>query len=130
MQVGNIFGGTLYLALCGLVDTAEIAESRRVGMYSYGSGCASEFFSGIVHPHSQIKQRMFQVGQALANRYHLNMQEYDRLLHLNAEWLFGIKNKTLDYSQFANIYERQFVGKGLLTLKAIGDNYHRKYEWS
>ncbi len=129
-RVGNIFGGTLYLALCSLIDQATISASKRVGLYSYGSGCSSEFYSGVVNPQSQEKLKSLRIEAALNQRYHLTMAEYDRLLKLNSEWLFGIKDRVMDCSQFAAIYDKQLKGKGFLTLKSIGSNYHRKYEWS
>ena len=130
VQVGNIFGGTLYLALCGLIDNALLNGPKRVGLYSYGSGCLSEFYSGIVMPQSQIKLAKMNIGKALSNRYRLSVDEYDYIMKLNSEWLFGIKGKTLDYTPFLAIYDQQIAGKGLLTLKAISNNYHREYEWS
>lgn len=129
-RVGNIFGGTLYLALCGLIDNATITTPKRVGLYSYGSGCSSEFYSGIVTPKSQAKLATLQIGNALAQRYPLTMKEYDHLLKFNTEWLFGIKDKIMDRSQFSGIYDKQLANKGFLTLKAINTNYHRQYEWS
>ncbi len=47
VQVGNIYSATVYLALCSLIDQADIDRPRRVGLFSYGSGCSSEFYSGI-----------------------------------------------------------------------------------
>lgn len=129
VKVGNVYSGTVYLALCSLIDHAEINSPKRIGLYSYGSGCSSEFYSGIVTPESKQKLGLMRIGEALANRYSLNMKEYDRLLDLNMEWLFGIKDKVVDRTNFATIYEKQLAGKGLLTLKEI-KNYHRKYEWS
>lgn len=129
-RVGNIFGGTLHLALCGLIDYADINIPKRVGLYSYGSGCSSEFYSGIVTPQSKAKLRSLKIEAALNQRYSLTMQEYDHLLKLNSKWRFGIKDAVIDRSEFAAIYDKQLAGKGLLTLKAIDGCYHRKYEWS
>jgi polyketide biosynthesis 3-hydroxy-3-methylglutaryl-CoA synthase-like enzyme PksG len=130
VQVGNIFGGTVYLALCGLIDNAKIDGPKRVGLYSYGSGCSSEFYSGVVTPQSQQKLRKMEIQKSLSNRYPLTMEEYDRIFDLNHEWLFGVKEKVLDRSGFASIYDKQLKGKGLLVLKDIDANYHRSYEWS
>lgn len=129
-RVGNIFGGTLYLALCSLIDHAAISTPKRVGLYSYGSGCSAEFYSGIINAQSQAKLKSLKIEAGLNQRYLLTMEEYDRLLQLNSEWLFGIKDRMMDCSQFAAIYDKQLKGKGFLTLKSIGSNYHRKYEWS
>ena len=70
-----------------------------------------------------------QIGQALANRYELSMAEYDPLLDLNLEWLFGIQDKVVDVEPYAAIYERQLQGQGLLVLQAV-ENFHRVYAWS
>src|SRR5262249_41007536 len=44
-QVGNAYTASLYLGLAGLLqrDAAALA-GERVGLFSYGSGCCSEFF--------------------------------------------------------------------------------------
>jgi polyketide biosynthesis 3-hydroxy-3-methylglutaryl-CoA synthase-like enzyme PksG len=67
-RVGNIMGGTLYMALAGVIDRAELGSERRVGCFSYGSGCCSEFFSGIVTQASQQRQRDFQITEHLDRR--------------------------------------------------------------
>jgi hydroxymethylglutaryl-CoA synthase (EC 2.3.3.10) len=128
-EVGNVYSASVYLALCGLIDHAEISGSKRVGLYSYGSGCSSEFYSGIVTSRSKEKLAKMQIGEKLKNRYELTMEEYDKLLDLNLEWMFGIKDKVVDISGFSEIYNNQIEGKGYLVLKEI-KNYHREYSWS
>ncbi len=130
VRVGNIFGGTLYLALCSLIDDVLISAPSRVGLYSYGSGCSSEFYSGIITPQSQTKLSLMGINNALEKRYHLSLNEYEHLLKLNNEWLFGVKDKNMDLSAFNDIYNKQLANKGFLILKGVGKNYHRQYEWS
>jgi polyketide biosynthesis 3-hydroxy-3-methylglutaryl-CoA synthase-like enzyme PksG len=129
-RVGNIFSGALYLALCGLIDHATLNSPKRVGLYSYGSGCASEFYSGIVTRQSQEKLRALQIEANLNQRYQLKLDEYNSLLEQNSELLFGVKDRTIDFSGFETIYNKQLKGKGLLTLMSIAKNYQRQYEWS
>ena len=129
-RVGNIFGGTLYLALCSLIDNAPINSAKRVGLYSYGSGCSSEFYSGVVTPASQAKMAQMKINTSLSQRYRLSWEEYEQLLKINSKWLFGIKDKVMDFSPFANIYQKQLDNRGLLTLSEVDKNYHRKYKWS
>ncbi len=129
MKVGNVYSGTVYLALCSLIDYAEINAPKRVGLYSYGSGCSAEFYSGIVTPLSKQKLATMNISHALSNRHALTMLEYDQLLDLNMQWLFGIKNKIVDRASFHSIYNKQLAGKGFLSLKEV-KNYHRQYEWS
>ena len=53
---------------------------QRVGCFSYGSGCCSEFFSGLITPEGQARQRSFQIGRQLDQRYQLSMAEYETRL--------------------------------------------------
>ncbi len=128
-EVGNVYSATVYLALAGIVANAEIDTDKRIGLFSYGSGCSSEFFSGIVTPDSKKKIQKMQIGERLASRYVLNMQEYDKILDINAEWGFGVQNKEADYSQLGSIYDNHFEGKNLLVIENI-QGFHRKYRWS
>lgn len=129
VEVGNIYSATLHLALCSLIDNAELEQPKRLGLFSYGSGCSSEFYSGVVTPAAKEKLALMQIRARLANRYQLSMGEYDRLLDLNDEWLFGIQDKAVEMDGFADIYERQFAGQGLLVLHKV-EGFHRIYQWS
>ena len=45
-RVGNIYTGSLYLSLISLlVNTENLQAGDNIGMYSYGSGAVSQFFS-------------------------------------------------------------------------------------
>ncbi|TFG05306.1 MAG: hydroxymethylglutaryl-CoA synthase family protein [Promethearchaeota archaeon] len=47
--VGNIYNGALYLALASLLEQyQEMIRGKKIGFYSFGSGCSSKFFTGIV----------------------------------------------------------------------------------
>ncbi|HEX6565743.1 MAG TPA: hydroxymethylglutaryl-CoA synthase [Chthoniobacterales bacterium] len=129
VEVGNIYSATLYLALCGLLDTAVLTSPKRVGLYSYGSGCCAEFFSGIIGPAASAKMKPMTLQSRLAERYELSMKEYDALLELNNEWTFGIKDRDSDTDSYHDIYQEVMKGRGLLVLTRIR-NYHREYDWS
>ncbi|MCB0209726.1 MAG: 3-hydroxy-3-methylglutaryl-ACP synthase, partial [Anaerolineae bacterium] len=108
---------------------ANIDRPKRVGLFSYGSGCSSEFYSGVVTPTAKEKLGRMGIAQRLAQRHELSMADYDRLLDLNDAWLFGIQDKTVEKDGYAGIYDRQFAGRGLLVLNKI-EGFHRVYEWS
>ena len=42
-RVGNIMGGTVFLSLASTIDYGQFDTPQRVGCFSYGSGCCSEF---------------------------------------------------------------------------------------
>lgn len=128
-QVGNAYSATVFIALAGLLDTMDFTLPGRIGLFSYGSGCSSEFFSGVADARSAERMRSMGTQARLAARGKLSIPDYDRILDLNAPWLFGVKDAEMDVSPFRDIYDRQFKDRGLLVLKRIED-YHRIYGWS
>lgn len=126
-RVGNIMGGTVFLSLASTIDNGEIAGPTRIGLFSYGSGCSSEFFSGVVTPEAKTLVGDLGVAAQLADRTPLSVDEYDHLLKASRSVAFGTRNATLDYSEFPHTWN-QLQGKGRLVLKAIKE-FHREYEW-
>ncbi|NLG35060.1 MAG: hydroxymethylglutaryl-CoA synthase [Lentisphaerae bacterium] len=48
-QTGNTYAACVYEALSSLLDNAPgDLDRKRIGLFSYGSGCMAEFFSGVV----------------------------------------------------------------------------------
>lgn len=129
VQIGNVYSATLYIALCGVIDTGQLNGYQRLGLFSYGSGCSSEFYSGLIPGQSQAVLAEMKIQQQLDRRYQLSMEEYDKILDLNMEWLFGVRDKETDISPYSRIYEHFLKGRGLLVLKRIKD-FHREYDWS
>lgn len=86
---GNSYTASLYLSLCSLLDYAsEDLSGRRIGMFSYGSGCMGEFFSGTV-----------QSGY----REQLLTATHQSLLQ---------KREAVDYSQYEAFYNYQLPTDG------------------
>jgi len=81
-QVGNVYAGSLYLALASLLH-AEAAqlEGRRIGLFSYGSGCAAEFFAGRVAAGAGALTAALDLGAPLAPgaRTRLSIPDYEAL---------------------------------------------------
>lgn len=85
-QVGNIYTGSLYLALLSLLhhEAAELA-GRRIGLFSYGSGCAAEFFAGRVRPEAAELLAALDVLAPLRERQRLSFPEYEALRQGDAQ---------------------------------------------
>lgn len=129
-QVGNAYSATLFVALASLVDHASTqGEPYRVGLFSYGSGCSSEFFSGIVSAEAARRQATFAIGETLQSRTRLSLPAYDEVMALNAQWTMGVQTRELLMGPVAPLFEAQFRGRGLLTFRGV-DNYRRIYDWS
>lgn len=128
-QVGNVYSATVFLALCGLIDHAEAGDFQRVGIFSYGSGCSSEFYSGTFTAGARRLQARFDIAGRLARRHALSMPEYEVTFDRSREVGFGTEHAEVKLGELASIYERQFAGRGLLRLARV-KGFHREYEWT
>lgn len=76
-QMGNSYTASLYVSLACLLDlTRENLAGKRIGFYSYGSGCVAEFFSGIVE--DQYERHLFSDyhQELLTSRKYLSYAQY------------------------------------------------------
>ncbi|MGD1702711.1 hydroxymethylglutaryl-CoA synthase family protein [Dapis sp. BLCC M229] len=126
-QVGNIMGATVLLSLASTIDHGEFIQPQRIGLFSYGSGCCSEFYSGIVTPEGKQIQAQQGISTQLGDRYSLSFEEYEHLLDYSSLVSFGTRNVTLDYQMFPGVW-KQIENKNRLVLKKIKE-FHREYEW-
>jgi polyketide biosynthesis 3-hydroxy-3-methylglutaryl-CoA synthase-like enzyme PksG len=127
-RVGNIMGATVFLSLASTIDNAQVAGPARVGCFSYGSGCCSEFYSGVVTPDSQARLRRFAIKRQLDGRHALSIEEYEAILRGSGGVKFGARNVRPDIGFIPGAYESG-RGKGRLYLREIKE-FHREYEWS
>ena len=128
-RVGNIMGGTVFLSLASTIDNGEFNSPKRIGCFSYGSGCCSEFYSGVVTPEGKAKQQQLQIEQQLNNRYPLQLDEYDEMLQENKVVKFGTRNMSLASELKPHFVEAlKAQGQPRLVLDEINE-FHRQYKW-
>ena len=80
---GNTYAASLYEGLNSLLDNStEDLSDKRIALFSYGSGCMAEFFSGVVQPGH--KQHLFSAKHRilLDNRKELTYQQYEDIFQL------------------------------------------------
>lgn len=76
--VGNTYAASLYVALSSLLDHRDDLDGQRIGLFSYGSGCMGEFFTGMVqdgyqdHLYKELHQDM------LSTRTAVSYETYER----------------------------------------------------
>ncbi|WP_421862184.1 hydroxymethylglutaryl-CoA synthase [Motiliproteus sp.] len=82
--IGNSYTASIYIGLASLLDNPELELSgQRVGFFSYGSGCVSEFFSGTVVPgyrdylHTDKHQAMLQARTELSYTEYLKFYNFE-----------------------------------------------------
>jgi len=79
---GNCYAGSMYVGLASLLETAKAdLAGKRIGLYSYGSGCVAEFFSGVVQPGYRKFLYADQHRNLLENRTELTYQQYEDIFN-------------------------------------------------
>jgi polyketide biosynthesis 3-hydroxy-3-methylglutaryl-CoA synthase-like enzyme PksG len=126
-RVGNIMGGTVFLALASTIDHGDFSSPRRIGCFSYGSGCCSEFYSGIVTAEGQSRLRRMAIGRHLDARHNMTIDEYEEVLRGSAAVRFGTRNVVLDRERMSPACLPR-PGQKRLYLREIRE-FHREYEW-
>ncbi|HKL21452.1 MAG TPA: hydroxymethylglutaryl-CoA synthase, partial [Tichowtungia sp.] len=81
-EAGNCYAASLYVGLTSLLDNcAEDLAGRRIGLYSYGSGCVGEFFSGVAQPGYQNALLTEVHQKLLEERTELTFRQYEDIYH-------------------------------------------------
>ncbi len=76
-ELGNIYSGSLYLSLAGLLEKGgRKVEGARIGLFSYGSGCCAEFFTGRLGTDSKNWADKIGIGAGLDRRTELTYEQY------------------------------------------------------
>lgn len=111
-EIGNIYTGSLFLSLISLLENSEkMNKDSLIGLYSYGSGAVSEFFTlKIVEGYNKYLHREENV-KMLENRKKLNIKGYE-------EMFFETLKEDV---QFNNLEGEKVYLKGIF-------NKERKYE--
>ncbi len=110
-----------------MLETVAIDAPMRVGLFSYGSGCCSEFYSGVVTPASGERLRAMRIPQALDRRHRLTIEEYETLLRGESVVRFGTKDAELNHQIVPDAWPVDAAGDRLVLDAVVG--YHRKYIW-
>jgi polyketide biosynthesis 3-hydroxy-3-methylglutaryl-CoA synthase-like enzyme PksG len=93
-EVGNVYSGTVFLALAGVLASPAFPTERpvRIGLFSYGSGCCSEFYSGLADAAGADRVRRHGIGAQLAARRDVDMPRYETLIARTREGMIGARN--------------------------------------
>jgi polyketide biosynthesis 3-hydroxy-3-methylglutaryl-CoA synthase-like enzyme PksG len=126
-RVGNVMGATILLSLASTIDNGNYEDPKRIGCFSYGSGCCSEFYSGVATAKGQKVLKKYNIKEQLDSRYQLSVDEYEDLLRSSSVLKFGTRSlkSNLDLVPGVN---QQYQGRRRLVLEEIKE-FHRNYVW-
>ena len=81
-RLGNCYTASMYVGLASLLEQSNRdLTSKRIGLFSYGSGCVGEFFSGIVQPGYQSILHGAPHQEILRDRTELSYQQYEDIFN-------------------------------------------------
>lgn len=77
-RIGNTYTASVYLCLAWLAEQAAgRLVGREIGLFSYGSGCCAEFFTGSFGDESVASAKRIGLGAQLDARQTLSVAEYE-----------------------------------------------------
>lgn len=80
-RIGNAYTASLYISLMSLLENSEVDYAgNRLGLFSYGSGCVGEFFSGIVASDYKSVQKAALHQNSLQSQRTLSYPEYEEFM--------------------------------------------------
>ena len=110
-RVGNTYTASLYLCLAALLEReGSRLAGQRLGLFSYGSGCCAEFFTGLVPTGVAVQAG---VAELLRERTAIDIEAYERLVRegdaggepppgFTGEFVFqGVRDERREYARFA-----------------------------
>ncbi|MDH6363790.1 hydroxymethylglutaryl-CoA synthase [Enterococcus sp. PF1-24] len=81
-KIGNLYTGSLYLGLVSLLENSQTLQAGDlIGLFSYGSGAVSEFFSLTLVAGYQEHLQSQQHEALLAQRQQLTIPEYEAIFN-------------------------------------------------
>ncbi|BAO06600.1 hydroxymethylglutaryl-CoA synthase [Enterococcus mundtii QU 25] len=81
-RIGNLYTGSLYLGLISLLENSQALKSgARIGLFSYGSGAVSEFFTGYLEEGYQNFLSKEDNQAMLDNREALTVDQYEKIFN-------------------------------------------------
>ncbi|RJO70742.1 hydroxymethylglutaryl-CoA synthase family protein [Nocardia panacis] len=128
MRIGNIYSGSVFLALTSALAHSDNTVARRIGAFSYGSGCGSQFTGITALPGPAAAALRARIDAALDRRVELDWDTYARLADLAGRPAAGTRDATVDadIGLVAEVAADNAAPR--LVLTGISD-YRREYRW-
>ena len=85
-EVGNIYTGSVYMGLVSILENEkEKAGGKRIGIFSYGSGCGAEFLLYNMKPDIRDIVASLHFREQLERRKKLTMEQYTQFYSKTSE---------------------------------------------
>ena len=128
-RMGGTYASSTFVAMLSLIDACpDLVAGDRLGVFSYGSGCCAEFYSGLVGPRAGELAAAAGLPALLDARYNLSVREYEEAERERSCYI-DCGDFEPSTNGFGDWYKRHYEGSGKLVFRGIADHY-RRYSWS
>jgi 3-hydroxy-3-methylglutaryl CoA synthase len=128
-RMGGTYGASTFIALLGLLTSdRELHAGDRLGIFSYGSGCCAELWSGLVGAQARPAAEAAGLIKLLDARRALTVAEYEAIERARTSLVDNGDFET-NLASLGDWYDRYYAGKGLLVFRGMKE-YYRQYAWS
>jgi hydroxymethylglutaryl-CoA synthase len=128
-RMGGTYASSTFIGMLAMVDgCAELRAGQRVGVFSYGSGCCSEFYSGLVGKDARDVAAAASLPALLDARHRLDVRAYEEAERERTCYI-DCGDFEPSTNGFDGWYDRRYRGQGLLVFQGSKEHY-RQYGWS
>jgi hydroxymethylglutaryl-CoA synthase len=128
-RMGGTYASSTFIGLLAMIDgSPELHAGDRIGMFSYGSGCCAEFYTGLVGEEARAVAGEANVKALLDQRRSISVREYEEA---ERERTLYVENGNFQPSTngFGDLYDSAYRGKSRLVYRGMHD-FYRAYGWS
>ncbi|MCB9604793.1 MAG: hydroxymethylglutaryl-CoA synthase family protein [Sandaracinus sp.] len=118
LRTANVYSGSVYVSLAGLLATSDVAPGSRLALFSYGSGACSELFSGVVQSGARAAVLGMDVEPQLDERRMVDVATYEALVKAHQEAMVAT-DFVPDLGAPAGVFEALYAGRGRLVLESV-----------
>jgi hydroxymethylglutaryl-CoA synthase len=128
-RMGATYSSSTFIGLLGLLDgTPDAQPGERVSVFSYGSGCCSEFYSAKLGADACAVSAAADLQAKLDERRVATVVEYENVERQRSAWIdcgeYDVPTDTL-----GDWYDRFYSGRKRLVFRGMSD-FYRQYAWS
>lgn len=128
-RMGGTYASSPLIGLMGVVDGSEdLRPGDRVSIYSYGSGCCGEFYSGLIGPAAREVVGEARLADMLDERHPVSVEEYEDIERERTRYI-DCGDYEPGLSGPTGWYDQHYRGRGYLVFRGMRD-YYRQYAWS
>ncbi len=129
-RLGACYGASNFVCLCGLLGApnSTLAPGGPVSLFSYGSGCQSEFYVATIGPAARESVQALHLDEHLDSRILIPVEGYEAIERLRER---SVECPDFDPAQLdpGGLAAAAYRGSGLLVLRQV-TAYRREYDWA